>query len=344
MVILMSTANEPDLRDIGFYFYFPEREIHPEFVNCTAMAIADGLTQLGFKCYSNVGNTLFTEKPLKDAARHFVVFEVTEKNDSKELMGGISEFKCRGKLINSASDCTPVMVTPENVASIVLHENRLSPFRQKRYPWGFGLTSARLAKHAAIKPFSQRRLSIVRNFRASASQAVRDVMDIALLPLLEKHFEIDRSVSFDRYADQLAGSVGCLAYGGTFVSELTKNPAFRNSPSIAELAENRSLLKESIVIRWDSYRFWESLAAGCLTFNLDLNEYGFLLPEMPRAWEHYIPLNFSDLKGSVSELMDRRGEWEAIAAQGRTWAITHYSPIAAAQRFLGIARAELPKS
>jgi hypothetical protein len=89
-----------------------------------------------------------------------------------------------------------------------------------------------------------------------------------------------------------------------------------------------------VIIRWDSWRWWESLAAGCLTFHLDFERYGFHLPVMPRAWEHYVPIDLADPKGTVDRLMAERPRWAAIAASGRTWARTHYGPEAVARRFL----------
>jgi hypothetical protein len=89
-----------------------------------------------------------------------------------------------------------------------------------------------------------------------------------------------------------------------------------------------------VVVRWDSWRFWESLAAGCLTFHLDFEKYGFLLPEMPMPWKHYIPIDMADPVGSVERFMDSRSRWSEIAHGGREWALKHYSPTACARRLL----------
>ena len=93
-------------------------------------------------------------------------------------------------------------------------------------------------------------------------------------------------------------------------------------------------------MRWDSWRFWESLSAGCLTLHLDFNKYGFLLPEMPIQWQHYIPIDMEDPVASVDRFMASRLRWAEIAESGRQWAIEHYCPAACARRFLEIAAKE----
>jgi hypothetical protein len=62
---------------------------------------------------------------------------------------------------------------------------------------------------------------------------------------------------------------------------------------------------------------------------------------MPVPWRHYVPLDLSNLTGSVEELMARQNEWADIAAAGRAWALQFYSPQAVAERFLGVCAAEL---
>jgi len=89
-----------------------------------------------------------------------------------------------------------------------------------------------------------------------------------------------------------------------------------------------------VITRWDSWRFWESLSAGCLTLHLDFEKYGFQLPEMPEAWKHYIPIDLADPVGSVDRMMEVESRWEEIANTGRLWAIANYGPEAVAHRLL----------
>lgn len=90
------------------------------------------------------------------------------------------------------------------------------------------------------------------------------------------------------------------------------------------------------LIQWDSWRFWESLVAGCLVIHLDLDYYGVDLPVMPVNGEHYLGLRLDNFRPTF-ERMQAEPHWtEQIARQGREWALTHYSPTAVATRFLDL--------
>jgi hypothetical protein len=68
--------------------------------------------------------------------------------------------------------------------------------------------------------------------------------------------------------------------------------------------------------------------------HLDFEKYGFALPQLPKPWVHYAPIDLDDVAGSVEQLMDRQRQWEAIAEAGRAWAIAHYAPKPTAIRAL----------
>lgn len=87
-------------------------------------------------------------------------------------------------------------------------------------------------------------------------------------------------------------------------------------------------------LQWDSFRFWETVAAGAAAFNLDLEHYGVALPVMPRNGEHYIGVDLARPQAAVDLVRDDPGALERIAAAGRTWALAHYSSRAQAERFL----------
>jgi hypothetical protein len=87
-------------------------------------------------------------------------------------------------------------------------------------------------------------------------------------------------------------------------------------------------------IQWDSFRFWEALAAGCATFNIDLEYYGVILPVMPVNGEHYFGVRFDSAEQTISRLVEDPGLLARVAASGRQWAIEHYAPKVMAERFL----------
>jgi triacylglycerol esterase/lipase EstA (alpha/beta hydrolase family) len=90
------------------------------------------------------------------------------------------------------------------------------------------------------------------------------------------------------------------------------------------------------LIQWDSWRFWEGLAAGCLVFNFDLPLYGVELPVMPENFVHYVGVRTDNIPEVLARLEADPGLPERIAARGRTWALEHYSPVALARRFLSL--------
>jgi hypothetical protein len=87
-------------------------------------------------------------------------------------------------------------------------------------------------------------------------------------------------------------------------------------------------------IQWDSFRFWEALAAGAATVNLDLERYGVALPVMPVNWTHYIGVDFDRVDDTIDRLRSDPGVFERVGRAGHEWARQHYSPRALAERLL----------
>jgi hypothetical protein len=86
----------------------------------------------------------------------------------------------------------------------------------------------------------------------------------------------------------------------------------------------------------DSFRLWEALAAGCATINIDLSHYSVQLPVMPQNGTHYLGIDFARVDDFIDGLREEPSLLEHVAGAGRQWAETHYSPKAAAQRFLAL--------
>ncbi|HVZ65431.1 MAG TPA: hypothetical protein VG936_12735 [Lacunisphaera sp.] len=95
-------------------------------------------------------------------------------------------------------------------------------------------------------------------------------------------------------------------------------------------------------MQWDSFRFWETLAAGAAAFNVDLAHYGVELPVMPRNGVDYIGVDLARPEKAVALVRDDPAALERIAAQGRAWAFQHYSPAAQARRLLAAVGHPLP--
>jgi hypothetical protein len=97
-----------------------------------------------------------------------------------------------------------------------------------------------------------------------------------------------------------------------------------------------SYLKPGVprIFSFDSFRFWETMAAGTVVFHVDLDLYGAVYPVQPQNWKHYIGVNMRDVDATVRRIKEYPNCLERIAAEGRKWALENYSPKAVARRFL----------
>ena len=174
---------------------------------------------------------------------------------------------------------------------------------------------------------------ILANFKPTGRQSVRCCLDIAFISELRSLFQIDSEIDgglFDEnHYKRLCRSRLCAAYCGEFIQDLNQT-IHKDNPLLAQL------LKNTVISRWDNWRFWESLTCGCPTIHLDLEKYGCKLPISPINWKHYIGLNLSDLKNDIHKIMHLHisGELEKIGQNGKNWVLEHYTPVAVAKRFL----------
>lgn len=237
------------------------------------------------------------------------------------------------------SDVATFCETPTTAPMFVTHESRFLSKGGNRLPLAFGLANSLLAATASRPAFAARKRRALRNFRATLNQSLRALLDLAFVPHLEKHMPVERRIlAPGAYVEEMLNSTICLAYGGGFYSPIADNPWFaKNAPDLIATHTFPHMDGSAFVLRWDSWRFWESLAAGCVTVHLDFEKYGFALPVMPKAWEHYVPIDLDDLAGSVEALMDRAKEWEEISERGRAWAVEHYAPAPTARYVLSAA-------
>ncbi len=220
------------------------------------------------------------------------------------------------------------------------HMSRFVKYPSNYVPWAFGLSNRIITSTASSPPFQERAQEILINFRASANQSVRVALEFTLVPHLSNVLRLNRTVDlrntpitidnstpFDflcwtqvggrhnpNYYNRLKNSIACCAYGGTFV--------------YGDLGPG--------ILRWDSWRFWESLAAGCVSIHLDLQKYGLLLPIMPENWKHYIGIDLANLE-EINKIIQKSPHLlEHISTAGQQWALEHYSPVPTACYFLDI--------
>jgi len=322
-------CNIDDVRKNGVYFHSLSN-----WLSHICLCLADGLNQLGIPVFSNIEAQVTPNFKLGNAQgmvpnnAALIIVDIQENEVTKKGFMNIGFFHPH-ILFFSMSDSIGTVYMTDGAILFCTHENKFRRIHGKRFPWVFGVSSF-MIEEAEKKKTDRRQNVVLRNFRPSENQSVRDSLDMILLPHIEKYFKVDCKIGSDHF-ERLASYIGCLAYGGHFRMDITRHGLYSDDPT----ATFFKYLKEPVIIRWDSWRLWESLICGCLTFHLDFDKYGFMLPVMPENWKHYIGLNLEDIKGDVERLMDERDKIPEIAENGRTWALAHYSPLATAKRFLG---------
>lgn len=231
-------------------------------------------------------------------------------------------------------------------------------------PWVHGLTTRMIEMTAGAPPWSERRREVLVNFGASHPyvHGARALVGPPFIAAAHPFFAINQrrddlstvpSDTYDRlmweqtqhrhcrdYYERLKSAQAVAAFCGELIPPAPFHPLYLVGGRRAKIKRAayevlaRVDPRPSRLIQWDSWRFWEGLAAGCLMFNLDLPYYGVLLPEMPQPFVHYVPVRHGNAAAALSRLASDPELAETIAAQGREWAIANYSPTALARRFL----------
>ncbi|WGV28231.1 glycosyltransferase family 1 protein [Halotia branconii] len=236
------------------------------------------------------------------------------------------------------------------------HFNKKLNYGHNFYPWSFGLSNRILQQVNAVPSFQQRKRQILINFRHwRTGHPVRNISCSSFMPQISKILQIDNSVDnphnisedsyhylqwlqtggrhYPTYYQRLQNSMACACFGGFFVPAWPQNPGNLINRSGKHLL-SRLRLKTKTIVQWDSWRFWESLAAGCATFHIDFEKYGISLPVMPQNWQHYIGIDLDNVQASIDKIADDPEILKRVAIQGRIWALENYSPVPTARRFL----------
>ncbi len=236
------------------------------------------------------------------------------------------------------------------------HFNKKLNYGHNFHPWSFGLSNRILQEVNSAPNFQQRKKQILINFRHwKSGHPVRNVSCSSFMPHVSKILQIDNSVDnlhnlstdsyhylqwlqtggrhYPTYYKRLQNSMASACFGGFFVPSWPKNPGNLINRSGKHLLSHLRL-KTKTIVQWDSWRFWESLAAGCATFHVDFEKYGISLPVMPQNWQHYIGIDLDNVQAAIDKIADDPEILETVAIQGRLWALEHYSPVPTALRFL----------
>ena len=233
-------------------------------------------------------------------------------------------------------------------------------------PWVLGFSNRILDATRDAPPFEARRAALLWNFGASHfyQHGARIIAERNFLPSIGSRLPLDETK--DDLSIEPAGAYEALMWRQTgfrfsrayyerlkqtqavacFCGDLIPSMPFRR-PERYLVGGNKAKLRRAFyetlsrfdprpprLVQWDSFRFWETLCAGAVAFNLDLDRYGADLPVMPRNWVHYIGVDLESVDRTMERLDAEWGSLPAIAAAGRAWAMEYYSPRAMAARFL----------
>ena len=235
-------------------------------------------------------------------------------------------------------------------------------------PWVLGLNGRILKATEGGAEFANRKRTMLVNFGASHPypHGTRDLAEKRFFPKIKKWIPLDGTKDdltkepadpydqlmwrqtgyrFSRsYYERLKNSQAVACFCGEMIPPMP----FRNPEGYlvgGNKAKLRRLFYEMLgkldprparSVQWDSFRFWEALAAGCVAFNIDLERYGVVVPVMPENWKHYIGVNLENVDRDVRRITESPNLLEDVASHGCQWAMKNYSPKKAASRLLEI--------
>jgi hypothetical protein len=228
-------------------------------------------------------------------------------------------------------------------------------------PWCFGLSQRILNELQTPPAFPDRRHTLLHNFRHTAHpHTLRKFIHERYIPQIQTLLPIDdaKEQPFDplttesdwsayhlmqyaqssarhypAYYQRLQQATASACFGGFFTTPYPRSQAAFLSRNLRRIVTKLNR-KTDRILQWDSWRFWESLAAGCVTIHVDFEKYGCALPVMPTNWQHYIGIDLDHMEQSIGRLRDEPDLLAKISQQGRQWALANYSPQPLALTFL----------
>ena len=190
------------------------------------------------------------------------------------------------------------------------HYNRKDPLPTNFRPWAFGL-STRILDHLSGEGEFGRDADILVNYRHNHS--VRKRAGNEIIPLFDGILRENRTVdAFDdvegmTHKDRLLWvQTGRRHY-----------PAYRRLLASTACSCFGGLLRKDRVYQFDSWRFWELLAAGTCAFHVDLEKYGCVFPVMPVNMMHYLGFNLENPACIVDSVRRNPALLKRIGEMGR---------------------------
>jgi hypothetical protein len=332
------------------------------------VCLAEGLIALGVRCYANVDYWPLDPERTRYLLRHdpavgagdcaIVIVSDDWFVTGLPLPERTHDDSCWVVLDRDDGSRLRSLTPPFRAYDVVLrtHYNHRTRYCDNFVPWAYGLSERMIA--ATRDGGAERRFAMLANWRHGASpHSVRLAVERSLFPRMRYLMPIDDAREhpdtppdepYERlwwretgrrhwpaYYERLAQTAVCAAFGGYFV---TRWPAAKESlvSRLLKRALTLSGRHTRLISQWDSWRLWESLAAGCATVHVDLERYGCVLPVMPVNWVHYIGIDLDRCEEAIERLRDEPELVGRVGAAGRAWALEHYGPRSTARRFLAV--------
>ncbi|GEO42564.1 hypothetical protein GGE65_003740 [Skermanella aerolata] len=366
------------------YFHTPPIETDPQATTYphVAIALCEGLAALGFSLYAprpywrtsaQTNETLFKYDPRvgpDDCDIMLVESGLVQYYDGLELIRKLKPNPNQVRIFmhhtdHSSADQRRLSTLFAEKFDLVLSAHRsvdqALPSNVK--PWALGLAQRQIRELTNVPPFASRERTLRYNFRhigkmQSVRQAAQDVfypISDAALPATfsamgtpeEAYHNMMWKQTGRRHTpvfyEELMSVTATSSFCGWFIPSW---PHDQSSPLFVLLWRlmRRFDTRSTRITMWDSWRFWEAMAAGCVSIHADFDKYGMALPVKPVNWEHYIGIDFDRPQDAVDRIIAEPEVLERISAQGRAFALKHYSPVPVAERFLGLIGREVPRA
>jgi len=343
---------------MNFYFFtvFHGSPEDAGYEHCI-VSLAEGLRLLGHEVYGNtnywpIGNSWLIKKCDKNVEDFDALIISNEwLHKYGKLPAEYVKAQKPRKVYIDASDGwkTEAIIDHTWPADIVLRTHFIKNhwYHKRVKPWAFGLTHRIIEAFNYAPPLSERKKSILCNFRVghpardhftakfktvAPSDYILDTTIDTTIPQEPKdklYWQLTGRRHYPLFFDRLKQARICLAFGGYFA------PSYQYATNtllgrIHYKAIQKLKLSTHTVGQFDSWRFWESLASGAITVHVNFNDYHCVLPVQPNEEIDYLAFSERFTKVDIKRYIDSL----LLNNIGRHWALKYYSPEAVAERFL----------